>query len=540
MHLLRCCRNIALLVAALFTVPVMAGCSAATGTDDDLTSGICPGDASCPIGQECAGNGCVSVRPTLFDHIQLASTLFRQYNNDAEKAWRATHADLLIGQNITESLNLRGANPNVRLVSYFTNRYHLLSVEADEWCAAHGADPEDFYLHYREDVQLPGYTTVLVPGYPPGFVPGWNPNAQPGDPPASAASRSESRAFGLYDLQHEPWLLANFCHPDYREFAKDYIRRLVDGTVFGPNGDPEPMDGVLMDHGVFYPEFNEGALTKTEEFYGIPLDDNHPYAEAFETFYPELEQYLRNVFRKGIDVIPNYGHVYFLSRPDPISQGVQNAVDWVWGEVWLTHRTGSAPITGSNRVVTYDNDYEGGVAAIARQSLAGERRIVGARDLTNGSLGTDAGRIFTLAVYYLIANPNTFFAYETVQTHRFTGDLDQWQWNPAVAYDIGQPVMNPPGVADFDGRYGTKQHYVLAEGPDPYNPALTYRVLARRFLYGIVLVKMLPEGSVTDDRSITTHDLGRTYRQLLGDGSVSTLVSVATLHNNEAVILVDP
>ncbi len=44
----------------------------------------------------------------------------------------------------------------------------------------------------------------------------------------------------------------------------------------------------------------------------------------------------------------------------------------------------------------------------------------------------------------------------------------------------------------------TREHWVLASGPDPYRPDLTYRVLARRFSNALVLVKMLPKGSVDD------------------------------------------
>jgi hypothetical protein len=534
MTMLRCGTSIGAVLAL-----VCIACTTTTGTDP-AGGGVCAGDAACPTGQECTGAGCVPSRPTIFSHIQLASAFFRAYNDNAEMAWRATHADLLIGGTILESQDLRAANPNVRLVPYFTNRYHHLDTEAAEWCATYGANPEDFYLHYREDVVLPGYNTVLVPGYPVGVVPGWNPNWQAGDPPASAANRAESRAFGLYDPSHQPWYLANFNHPSYRDFAKDYIRTLVDGTVWGSNGDPFPADAVLMDHGVYYPEFNEGDLPKTDEFYGIPLDDNHPYGVAFETFYPELEGFLAGVFSNGVDVVPNFGHAHFLSRTDRFSQSIQSLVDWAWGEVWITHYAGASPTEGANRVVTYDKDYERGIANMVRQSRTGKRRILGARDLTNGLAGTDRGRLFTLALYYLVSNPNTFLAFETANSHRNAADISQWQWNPAVQVDIGRPAPVPPGYVDFEGRPGSVEHYVFAEGRDPYDPGLTYRVLARRFTNGLVLVKMLPEGSVVDDRSYTVHPLGQSYRLVSGAGVIGSITTSVVLRNNEAVILVNP
>jgi len=49
---------------------------------------------------------------------------------------------------------------------------------------------------------------------------------------------------------------------------------------------------------------------------------------------------------------------------------------------------------------------------------------------------------------------------------------------------------------------------------------------------------MLPDGSVTDDRSITTHTLDGSYFVLEADGSLGALVTQASLRNNEALILI--
>jgi hypothetical protein len=109
-----------------------------------------------------------------------------------------------------------------------------------------------------------------------------------------------------------------------------------------------------------------------------------------------------------------------------------------------------------------------------------------------------------------------------------------------VEYDVGQPDVIPNGSLDFDGHANTKEHFVFASGPDPYDSNLTYHVLARRFTNALVLVKMLPEGSVTDDRSITTHALDGSYYVLQADGSLGALVTEATIRNNEALILIRP
>jgi hypothetical protein len=49
---------------------------------------------------------------------------------------------------------------------------------------------------------------------------------------------------------------------------------------------------------------------------------------------------------------------------------------------------------------------------------------------------------------------------------------------------------------------------------------------------------MLPEGSVTDDRSITHHALDGTYAPLQADGTLGAAVNVAMIRNNEALILI--
>jgi hypothetical protein len=63
-------------------------------------------------------------------------------------------------------------------------------------------------------------------------------------------------------------------------------------------------------------------------------------------------------------------------------------------------------------------------------------------------------------------------------------------------------------------------------------------VFARRFTRALVLVKMLPLGSVEDSRSTTIHALGATYRPLRADGTLGSPVTQASLRNNEALILI--
>jgi hypothetical protein len=409
------------------------------------------------------------------------------------------------------------------------------------WAALNGYDPEDFLLHYREDTIVPGYeTTVLIPGCPPGVVPGWNPDRAPDDPPASATERSQSRAVGVPYRMDDPYQMANITHEGYRRFLIDQMAALADGSLTGGPPATGLVDGIMVDLGVYYPHFKEGVIDKTDEFYGIPLDYDHPYARGFVTFYADLIEGLDDRISRPPDIMPNFTDVFFFNYSDPLSEGALDIVDWAWAEVWLMYWGNSQP-TGPQRAISYEYDYEKGVANIVRRTRAGLRIVLGARDLVNAPVGSDRGRLFTLALYYLVHNPNTFYQYESFIRHTYQVHVSQWQWNPAVTYDVGRPDRVPDGYVDFEGKTATDEHYEFATGPDPYDPSLTYHVFARRFTKTLVLVKMLPRGSVVDDRSVTVHELDRPYRILRGDGtpSAETCTSVS-LRNNEGVILVLP
>ena len=75
----------------------------------------------------------MSTRPTLFSHIQLATSLLRPYADDTEIIWRANHSDLAIGLAAVWADQLRAENPNIRIVGYFTNMYHRYAEEAEVW-----------------------------------------------------------------------------------------------------------------------------------------------------------------------------------------------------------------------------------------------------------------------------------------------------------------------------------------------------------------------------------------------------------------------
>jgi hypothetical protein len=133
----------------------------------------------------------------------------------------------------------------------------------------------------------------------------------------------------------------------------------------------------------------------------------------------------------------------------------------------------------------------------------------------------------TLAYYYLLADPDSTFLmlYGGVEPNT------PWQrhWVPAAAFDVGRP---------------REKWSVLASGPDPAKPVLTYKVYQRPYEKALVLFKPLSyargvrETASSGEDTATRHDPGGTYRPLRADGSLGDPVTSVTLRNGEGSILV--
>jgi hypothetical protein len=145
-----------------------------------------------------------------------------------------------------------------------------------------------------------------------------------------------------------------------------------------------------------------------------------------------------------------------------------------------------------------------------------------------GSATDPRTQLATLAYYYLMADPDSTFLMF------YGGDEPStaWQrhWAPAAAYDIGRP---------------TARWSRLAEGDDPSNRALKYRVYQRAYERALVLYRPLShkqgdwkmKAGLGDDTA-TVHDLGAAYRPLRADGSLGEPVTRVRLRNGEGAILV--
>jgi hypothetical protein len=100
-------------------------------------------------------------------------------------------------------------------------------------------------------------------------------------------------------------------------------------------------------------------------------------------------------------------------------------------------------------------------------------------------------------------------------------------WITAAEIDIGRP---------------TEAFKTFAQGTDPLNARLQYRVYAREYDKALVLYKprSYTQGvatGTTDDATATTHELNGSYRVLRSDGTLGPVITRITLRNGEGVTL---
>jgi len=152
--------------------------------------------------------------------------------------------------------------------------------------------------------------------------------------------------------------------------------------------------------------------------------------------------------------------------------------------------------------------------------------------------GSDRGKLFTLCAFYLINHQMAFYSYDLNTGGESPIDMhvSEWNWNPYVEYDIGQPVPNTLGYNDFQGQSGTNRYFVWHNDPG-------FKILGREYekedgIHVLVLSKIMAAGCTEGD-SPTTHALPGCYRKVQSDLSLGPILDEITLANNDGAILVE-
>jgi hypothetical protein len=142
-----------------------------------------------------------------------------------------------------------------------------------------------------------------------------------------------------------------------------------------------------------------------------------------------------------------------------------------------------------------------------------------------GDLMSDRMKLATLAYYYAVADPDI----SILMMNGGNEPASEWRrhWTDAITYDVGRPLGDSS---------------VFAQGTDPANRSLIYKVFQRRYQNALVLYKPLSyiKGTTgtTADNTATTHNLDGYYRPLRNDGTLGSAVNQITLRNGEGAILV--
>jgi hypothetical protein len=439
---------------------------------------------------------------SVFNHIRTFEIDCETVFDEAGTDFVATHFDVFVGGGV-QIPRVYESNPNIVVLEYAAIRANSPDVfgpdcEMDHLCieqfaADHGYDPEDYFLHYKEDV-------TYVMEFPDGgtedvFVPGWNPDWQPGDPPASAAEESESRVWGRWALGQR-W--ANVESVPWRHWKNECV-----SWCMVKNG--QAIDGVLVD-GVIRIEdlLSLMQFDKTHEYLKEPFGGGHSHIDDAYSYIPVLSDHLEGVFGESKIVVGNAEASYWLVSEAINSVRLQETFDWLLVENGVRFDTVVHPETCSHDVQFQDT------LRLVSLAKAGNKILFGGKDNSN----TDRGRLFILSTFYLVNHPNLYFCNHKVGIH----------WFEAIAHDIGYPLGDA---------------YLWACGPDGVIPSCTYHVMAREYSGALVLVKL------RDSRSYyqyfgteSTHDLGGMYRPLRANGTLGDPVTEITLWNNEAAILI--
>jgi hypothetical protein len=405
-------------------------------------------------------------------------------------------------------------------IPHIGNRHDSLTIAA--WLAdpaknTVGYTFDDLVMHYKWDVD-----TWL------GFTPGWNPaddrdhdlcrDLGPSDPLRTAQC--------IWDAEvRKP----NFWEPgQFRRRVKimhpGYIAAIADKTVnwWGERGG----NGFYYDCAVY-------------ENWSIQLDKTFTYEgedEADPNFRMRVELLLFvPTVVKAIERRIGVQDIYLANTITPyyscaIPESKQLALTYLensYNENWIVTNDPESPPMSKDRRENYLNC----------PFIDWMERDKGYVFTCYDPHGTDRGKRFSLALFYMINHQMAFYAYRTDDHWLFDGqNVRDKQWNEYVDFDVGQPATNALGLSDFQGNVGTNRYFVWISHDD-------YEILGREYLREdgqrvIVLVKIM-ERNQTEGVGPTVHPLPNTCRLVQADLSLGDPINEIVLYNNDGVILIE-
>ncbi|MFC1662600.1 hypothetical protein ACFL04_00335 [Patescibacteria group bacterium] len=453
---------------------------------------------------------------TNFPHIKTWGIFVGGSVPGDDARWAATKFDVIGGALFsgTNRGELRAINNNLKICGYMSipSLHDGSFANRQQWAIDNGYDYEDFFLHYKEDTWE---------DYWDRNAKGWRDECSPDSctPTATAASPEEARVWGTWPPRPN-WRFRNFNNQSL----------LYEVDMLGPwieNGPPDVFECIYLDSVPLYTlVLDLLAINKTHTYYDLVYDYDHPMIQAAFQFGVDYVEQVANQYGQSIIPIPNATASSTSLHPG-FKTKFETMYDWVFIEVWMYYKS----------TLNYEDSYNRDLVQILDQTRAGEKRLLRANEWYYSP--SDKGKMFILSSYHLINNENTYFDFRLAEAPEEIVDNPRDHWFNAIEYNIGYPINNPTGQADYRGDYNTSEHYEWTTGQDPSAPTNAYHILARHYSNALVLLKYKPKDSVqVNDLSATTHPLGNTYKKLNVDGTLGPVISEITLRNNEGAILI--
>lgn len=367
-------------------------------------------------------------------------------------------------------------------------------------------------------------------------TPGWNPDddwdfsgcidpgegcgGAPCDPDRSAQCISDARVTWFQGscnykaaLLKEPWHDYIVRYTVYR-----YGLRQVKGYHF--DSVPYQNASLGLDRTLTYDGYDESDLDfpYMYDLYGFVSG----VVASLETQIGPLDVYITNC------VSPYYTCANPYQKPE-VLEHIEN----VHAECWMfTNHYNVNSTMRTDRIENYLN------CPYLDFLEAGKGYVFCCYDMAAGAAGSDRGRAFSLATFYMINHQMAFYYYRT-QDHMMSPSQKVWTcyWNPMVEFHVGQPNKNALGLPDFQGNYDTDRYFVWAQ------EAGRYKILGREYVRDdgkrvLVLTKIRDAAnSYGEGEDPTTHLLPLKWYRLNPDMTWSSPLTYITLKNNEGAIL---
>lgn len=465
--------------------------------------------------------------PRIFNHMTSFGYMNKEeIASSAEAQFVATHYDIWRGlANYTNYLLF--LNPDIILSWGLNTRAIAIADELRDWAIMHPEyDPEAYYLHYRYDTEIDtDYGTFVVKGY--------DPTCWPDCPNSSADSWEESR---VPDITNEGWMVPNSRSPGLAHFYATAIhsRELTYGDLRSVFWDWSAgfcvhLDNHLENTWEYEGQYSESWFVHPAIPYFIGIIDS--VAVKYRELYPGDSLM---VVANGVAPFWMYNHQDGNDYRDALLRS--EALELIWLEMGLVVGEHSQPNQYIINTEVHGKYMKDAPVLMEAKKLGIQLRL---REMEP----TERDKIFALAYAYLFNDPVRMVISYIVEGQEGNPnyDVESTHWGgPFMAYDVGLPVMNPPGVRDINGNENTSVFYKWCMGNDPGNPQEHYTIFARHFEKGMVLVKIREKpASVWDESTATTHSVGQMFRPLRVDGTLGTAIHEVTLRNNEAVILIN-